>query len=703
MFFQYFISLPRLTKRLILLLVDSGLLIAALWLSFSLRLGEVFTPASEQLAMANGTGLVWLFVAAPLIAIPIFVRFGLYRAIIRYLGMRAAWSVVQAVALYSVLWGLLALLSGVNDIPRSVVLINAMVSLLAVGGVRVLARWLLSGQHQGESGKGGAVAKTRCLIFGAGDAGRQLAVGLAHSREYLLAGFVDDSPELQGRDLMGVPILSVEQLEPFVEKQRVTELLLAIPSITRKARNQIIERLRLLPLRIRTLPGIVDLAKGEANLSDLHELEIEDLLAREPAEPDEALLQAQVSGQVVMVTGAGGSIGSELCRQILRRRPKVLLLFEMSEFALYEVDQQLLNLVHNLVSESESESESERRGVSLVPKIIPLLGSVQDERRLSEVLQTWKVNTIYHAAAFKHVPMVERSMAESIKNNILGTLTLVKTAMVQEVESLVFISTDKAVRPTNTMGASKRVAEMLLQALVAEKRPVFEALGSDLPPMEVPRKTALSMVRFGNVLGSSGSVVPLFRRQIRNGGPITLTHQDIIRYFMTIPEAAQLVMQAGAMTTAGSGLPCCSYDKLPINQPDVAEIDAAELFVLDMGEPVKIYDLARRMVELSGYRVKDEAHPEGDIEIKITGLRPGEKLYEELLIGDNPMPTMHPRIMKAHEEFIPWSELQPQLHTLQIAAENNDVEMIRGLLQRLVKGYQPEEEIADWVYREQTA
>jgi len=353
---QHLIHLPRFVKRAILLLTDSVLLVAALWFSFSLRLGEMFMFVfnSDQLAMTNGAGLVWLFVAAPVIAIPIFAHFGLYRAIIRYLGMRAAWSVVQAVALYSMLWGLLALLSGVPGIPRSVVLINAMVSLLAIGGVRVLARWLLSQQAQDQSNKEQGVVQTRCLIFGAGDAGRQLAVGLVHSREYSLSGFVDDSPELQGRDLMGVPILSVEQLGIFIEKQRVAELLLAIPSITRKARNQIIERLRPLSIRIRTLPGIVDMAKGEANLSDLHELDIEDLLAREPAEPDEALLQAQVSGQVVMVTGAGGSIGSELCRQILRRKPKVLLLFELSEFALYEVHQQLLHLNHNLVSESES-------------------------------------------------------------------------------------------------------------------------------------------------------------------------------------------------------------------------------------------------------------------------------------------------------------------------------------------------------------
>ncbi|MBT4300766.1 MAG: polysaccharide biosynthesis protein [Gammaproteobacteria bacterium] len=667
------ISLPRFTKKLLLMFADTILLVLALWFSFSLRLGELFIiDISDR--------LIWLSAAAPIIAIPLFIRFGLYRAIIRYLGMRAAWPVVQAVALYAVLWGLLALLSGVPGIPRSVVLINAMVALLVVGGSRMLMRWLLRQTQEGNGAQSDRMC-IRLVIFGAGEAGRQLAVGLVQSPDYKLCGFVDDAAELQGRDLMGVPILSIEQLEPFVERQKVTELLLAIPSITRKARNQIIERLRPVPVRIRTLPGIVDLAKGKVNLSELHELDVEDLLARDPAEPDESLLQAQVNDQVVMVTGAGGSIGSEICRQILRRRPKVLLLFEMSEFALYEVDQKLSGLVHNLVSESESESE--RRGVSLVPKVIPLLGSVQDERRLTEILQTWKVNTIYHAAAFKHVPMIERSMSEAVKNNILGTVTLVKSAMVQGVKNLVFISTDKAVRPTNTMGASKRVAEMVLQALVAEKTPVFDELGSDLPPMEVTRKTALSMVRFGNVLGSSGSVVPLFRRQIRNGGPITLTHQDIIRYFMTIPEAAQLVMQAGAMS----------------GEAEAAE--AAEVFVLDMGEPVKIYDLASRMVELSGFRVRDEAHPEGDIEIKITGLRPGEKLYEELLIGDNPMPTQHPRIMKAHEEFVPWSELQPQLHSLQIAAENSDIEMIRGLLQRLVKGYQPESQIADWVYREQ--
>jgi len=481
---------------------------------------------------------------------------------------------------------------------------------------------------------------------------------------YRPLGYLDDDPHLLGQLVDGWRVYSPEELPDLIEPLAISDLLLAMPSMHRSKRMERIDWLRQFPVHVRTLPSVSDLAAGRVTLADLHELDIEDLLGRDPVTPNGILINRNTHNKVVLVTGAGGSIGSELCRQILNCSPKRLLLVDNSEYALYEIHQSLLTQLESNPTETE---------------LVPLLASVQDEMRMGEIMDTWTPYTVYHAAAYKHVPMVEH-MSEAVKNNILGTVTLVKSAMVQEVKNLVFISTDKAVRPTNTMGASKRVAEMVLQALVAEKTPVFDELGSDLPPMEVTRKTALSMVRFGNVLGSSGSVVPLFRKQIRNGGPITLTHQDIIRYFMTIPEAAQLVMQAGAMS---------------------GEAEAAEVFVLDMGEPVKIYDLASRMVELSGFRVRDEAHPEGDIEIKITGLRPGEKLYEELLIGDNPMPTQHPRIMKAHEEFVPWSELQPQLHSLQIAAENSDIEMIRGLLQRLVKGYQPESQIADWVYREQ--
>jgi len=658
---QQFIALPRQMKRLILLLVDVTLLLGALLAAFSLRLGEWYWPPEQ-----TETAILLLLSAAPVVATPIFAYFGLYRAIIRYLGIRAAWSVVQAVSLYAVLWGLLALLSGVPGIPRSVVLINALVALLAIGGSRALARWLLvlmSARNQESS------RRVRAVIYGAGDAGRQLAVGLLQSHEYHLFGFVEDDKDLQGREMMGVPVVSQQELPSLIERHQVTDLLLAIPSASRSERNHILEQLRSLPLRIRTLPDLMDLAQGRVNLSDLHDLDIEDLLAREPAEPDETLLRKQVEGGVVLVTGAGGSIGSELCRQILRRRPKTLLLLEISEYALYTIHQDLLSLGARLEGDGRP---------FLAPRVIPLLGSVQNELRLRELLQTWKPSVIFHAAAYKHVPMVEHNLAEGLRNNVFGTLTLAKIAIEQQVENFVLISTDKAVYPTSGMGASKRIAEMVLQALVAEQAPSFYS--DDEPPLPLERKTHFSMVRFGNVLGSSGSVVPLFRKQINNGGPITLTHQGITRYFMTIPEAAQLVMQAGEMS---------------------GKEDAAEVFVLDMGKSVRIYDLAKRMVELSGLRVKDEEHPQGDIEIQITGLRPGEKLYEELLIGNDPKPTEHPRILKAHEKFISWDELQPQLQTLNMAVGNNDVEMVRLLMQKLVKGYKPDEKVVDWVYSEQ--
>ena len=662
MLLDKFVSLPKITKQSLLLFTDAFLLIFSLWASLSLRLGELYWPPNE-----TELPVLLLIAVAPIIAAPIFIRFGLYRAIIRYLGTRAAWSVLQAVSLYAALWGLIALLSGIQGIPRSVVLINALVALLGIGGSRVLARWVLMSL---ESKNIEHKQNIHAVIFGAGDAGRQLAVALLHSNKYKLYGFVDDSVDLQGREMMGVPVVSQADLSILIERYQISDLLLAIPSASRSDRNKILEKLRPHPLRIRTLPGLLGLAQGKVNLSDLHDLDIEDLLAREPAEPDEDLLKRQVEGAVVLVTGAGGSIGSELCRQILKRRAKILLLLEISEYALYTIHQELLVLGGKLESEGRP---------FLVPRIIPLLGSVQSEQRLRELMQTWRPAVIFHAAAYKHVPMVEHNLAEGIRNNVFGTLALAKVAIEQQVSSFVLISTDKAVHPTNGMGASKRIAEMVLQALVAEQFPLFES--ADEPSIQMERKTHFTMVRFGNVLGSSGSVVPLFRKQITDGGPLTLTHQKITRYFMTIPEASQLVMQAGVM----SGME-----------------DAAEVFVLDMGSPVKIVDLARRMVELSGLRVKDETCPDGDIEIEITGLRPGEKLYEELLLGNDPQLTDHPRILKAHEEFIPWAELQTKLHVLYAAIGSNDVEMIRSLLQKLVRGYQPEEKVVDWVYSEQS-
>jgi len=575
---------------------------------------------------------------------------------------------------------------------------------LAVGGSRMFARWLLRKiedsvrikQVRGGAGADAVVYhQTRVVIFGAGAAGRQLAVGLGQSRECILLAFVDDGIELHGRDLMGVPIISKEKLPAFVVSHEVDDILLAMPSITRKQRSVIIEHLRPLNVRIRTLPGLIAMAQGKADYADLHDLDINDLLAREPAEPDEVMLQEQVTGKTVMVTGAGGSIGSELCRQILQRKPKVLLLFELSEFSLYTLHNELLDTLHYLTNEQRNNG-----AVGLVPTIIPLLGSVADENRVSDVILAWNPNIIYHAAAVKHVPIVEHNIAECVKNNVLGTLVMAKVAIERQVGRFILVSTDKAVNPTNAMGASKRCCELILQALAAEQNPSFEPMWDGKPSAQVARTTQLAMVRFGNVLGSSGSVVPYFRQQIAQGGPITLTHQDIIRYFMTIPEAAQLVMQTGAMA-GGASKGIGAGVSADISGSRVSS--EAEVYVLDMGEPVKIIDLARRMVELSGFRVKDENSPEGDIAIEVVGLRPGEKLYEELLIGNNPQATQHPRIMKANEKFLPWSELQPMITTLQIAAVNGDVMMIRSMLQILVPEYQPDEKVVDLVYREQIA
>ena len=681
------LTIPRPVKRSILIAVDSFLLIGALWLSFSLRLDNWYWPRG---GLKNQIVLLVLF--APVIAVPVFAHFGLYRAIVRYIGMRAVWSIVKAVMLYAALWGLVTFLSGVQGVPRSVVPINAMVAVLAVGGSRMLARWMLrkiedSVKTRQRKGNTGAVVsqQSRVLIFGAGAAGRQLAVGLGQSSECVLLGFVDDGIELHGRDLMGVPIISQEKLPSFVTSHQVDDILLAIPSITRKQRSVIIENLRPLNLRIRTLPGLIEMAQGKADYANMHELDINDLLARGPAEPDEAMLQEQVIDKIVMVTGAGGSIGSELCRQILQRKPKVLLLFEISEFSLYTLNNELLDILNYLIGDGHN-SES----LELVPTIIPLLGSVSDENRVSDIIKTWKPNIIYHAAAVKHVPVVEHNIAECVKNNVLGTLLMSKIAIEQQVERFILVSTDKAVNPTNAMGASKRCCEMILQALAAEKKPTFGPMWDGEPSLKVALNTQLAMVRFGNVLGSSGSVVPYFRQQISQGGPITLTHRDIIRYFMTIPEAAQLVMQTGAMagsTNKGSG-----FEKV---------CSEAEVYVLDMGDPVKIIDLARRMIELSGFTVQDEKSPEGDIAIEVVGLRPGEKLYEELLIGNNPQLTQHPRIIKANETFVSWSEIQPMINTLLIASVHGDVLMIRSMLQQLVPEYQPDAEVVDWVYKEQ--
>lgn len=627
------LALPRVAKRLIALSVDMGLCVLTVWLAYYLRLGEFVTLSGIAL---------WAVVASVGIALPIFVVSGLYRAIFRYSGWPALLAVARAVAIYSLLYASIFTAIGVTGVPRTVGIIQPILLLLFVGASRALARVWLGDQYQNILHR---AARPKVLIYGAGTAGRQLSSAMANSPEMQVAGFLDDDDRLHGHVLNGQPIYNPTDLPNLTATLNISCVLLAVPSLPRRRRNEILSAIRSAHVAVRTLPSMTDLAQGKVSISDLRELDIDDLLGREPVAPNHILLAKNVTGKVVLVTGAGGSIGSELCRQILPVGPAKLLLIEHSEFALYAIHQEL---------------DEKLAGGDTV--LVPLLASVQDDDRMREIMSTWHPDTVYHAAAYKHVPLVEHNPAAGIKNNMLGTLRTAQASADNGVADFVLISTDKAVRPTNVMGASKRLAEMTLQAL--------SATGTS---------TKFSMVRFGNVLGSSGSVVPKFRQQIRDGGPITLTHPEVTRYFMTIPEAAQLVIQAGAMAKGG------------------------DVFVLDMGQPVKIMDLARRMVELSGLKVKDELHPEGDIEIEVTGLRPGEKLYEELLIGDNPKPTIHPRIMKAHEEFTPWADFEAKLNTLETALNVNDVGVIRLMLQQLVVGYTPNDNIVDWVYLEQEA
>ena len=627
------LAIPRVAKRLVVLSVDLGLCILTVWLAYYLRLGEFVALTGNAMLSV---------VASIVIALPIFIVSGLYRAIFRYSGWPALLSVARAVGIYALLYASIFTASGVTGVARTVGLIQPILLLLFVGASRAFARVWLGDQYQNILKH---ASRPKVLIYGAGGTGRQLVAAMANSHEMQVVGFLDDDDRLHGHVLNGQPIYNPADLPNLAPTLAISDVLLAMPGLSRKRRNEILSLIRTARVAVRTLPSVTDLAQGKVSMSDLRELDIDDLLGREPVMPNHILLAMNVRHKVVMVTGAGGSIGSELCRQILAVNPSKLLLIEHSEFALYAIHQEL-------------EEKLAGRSITLVP----LLASVQDDERMREIMSTWHPETVYHAAAYKHVPLVEHNPAEGIKNNVLGTLRTAIAASESGVSDFVLVSTDKAVRPTNIMGASKRLAEMVLQAL-ASTNP----------------GTKFSMVRFGNVLGSSGSVVPKFRQQIRDGGPITLTHPEITRYFMTIPEASQLVIQAGAMAKGG------------------------DVFVLDMGQPVKIADLARRMVELSGLTMKDDDAPDGDVAIEITGLRPGEKLYEELLIGNNPQPTSHSRIMKANELFASWEELEDKLKALEMALNVNDVGVIRVMMQQLVTGYTPSDSIVDWVYLEQEA
>ena len=628
------LALPRPVKRVMAMAVDASLCVLSVWLAYYLRLGEFISfsghpqwSVGASLAAASAIGL----------AVPIFIANGLYRAIFRHSGWPALAAVARAIGIFGLIYASVFTAAGVTGVPRTVGLIQPILLLLLVGTSRALVHLWLGDQYQSILRRS---ARPKVLIYGAGQTGRQLAAAMANSHDMQVAGFLDDDKRLQGHVLNGQPVYNPSDLLELASSLVINDVLLAMPSIGRKRRNEILLNIRSAQVAVRTLPSVTDLAQGKVSVSDLRDLDVDDLLGREAVAPDPVLIGKNIAGKVVLVTGAGGSIGSEICRQIIAVGADKLLLVEQSEFALYAIHQELQDKLGGRPCQ-----------------LLPLLASVQDDKRLLQIMSTWRPHTVYHAAAYKHVPLVEHNPVEGIRNNVFGTLRTAQAAVQCGVSDFILISTDKAVRPTNIMGASKRLAEMALQALAASQS-----------------KTRLSMVRFGNVLGSSGSVVPLFRQQIRDGGPITLTHSDITRYFMTIPEAAQLVIQAGAMGQGG------------------------DVFVLDMGQPVKIINLARRMVELSGLTVRDELHPNGDIELTVTGLRPGEKLYEEMLIGDNPKPTQHPRIMKAHEQFLSWPQLESKLNALSMAMSVNDVPVIRALLKDLVSGYQPSGEVVDWVH-----
>ncbi len=626
------LSLDRYSKRAIVIVTDITLCVLCTWLAFFLRLEELilfkdfnFNPALISI----------------IVVIPIFWLFGLYRTIFRYTGLSIIFTISASIFVYSLLYFLVIGVYGIQGVPRSIGIIQPMLLFVTVISSRLAAKYLFANNYYL---KNKSSNKKNVLIYGAGEVGRQLVIALENSPEFKVVGFLDDNYELHKQVLLGQKIYSLNNLEKLVKVKDTSLVFLALPSIGRSKRNQIIEKLNKYKLIVKTLPSISEIVDGRITVSDIKDLNIDDLLNREQVEPDINLLKKNINFKTVLVTGAGGSIGSELCRQIIRLKPNKLLLLELNEFALYKIYEELAVFNKSL-------------------KIIPLLLNAQDQIKLEIIFDTFKVDTVYHAAAYKHVPLVEENICEGVKNNVFSTLAVTKASVEKKVSNLVLISSDKAVRPTNVMGASKRLAELCMQG-------IYESINSN-------NDINFSIVRFGNVLESSGSVIPKFKKQIKEGGPITLTHKDVTRYFMTVMEAAQLVIQAGSMGKD------------------------SEVFVLDMGESVKIKDLINKMINLSGFTIKDSKNPNGDIEIKITGLRPGEKLYEELLIGDNPQKTNHPKIQKTNDPLIPYHELDVYLNNLKNLLDQNKAGEVKDLLDKVIKSYKSNSKIVDHVYIEQ--
>jgi FlaA1/EpsC-like NDP-sugar epimerase len=646
------LNLPRFIKRVLAIHCDALICAFSVWLAFGLRSDDWGYFQLSQW---------WVFIASIGFSFPLFVYFGLYRAIFRYMGSAALASMARVFIIYTCLFFLAFTIIGVEEVPRSIGIIQPILLFIGIGTSRYFIRVWLGNIYNVQ--KSFRRVTPIALIYGAGSAGRQLAAALSLNKEMLVKGFIDDDQYLQGNTINGFPVCGSADIKSLIIRLEITDILLAIPSVNQVRRREIIASLNGCGARVRTLPGVIDQVSGRARITDLYDLDMNDLLGRKVVPPDGGLLEKNILKKTVLVTGAGGSIGSELCRQIIKFSPRTLVLVDNSEHALYQIYEELKNAIflqEKANGGREVSWDSKSDSTKALPiKLIPCLASVRDAEQMLKIFVAHQPATVFHAAAYKHVPLVEQNPAEGIRNNVLGTLTCAQVALETGVSHFILISTDKAVRPTNVMGASKRVAELVMQAIAD-----VAVIGG--------HTTLFSTVRFGNVLGSSGSVAPLFSAQIKAGGPITLTHPEVTRYFMTIPEAAQLVIQSSAMASGG------------------------DVFVLDMGQPVLIYDLAAKMVYLSGLMVKDELHPQGDIEIQITGLRPGEKLYEELLIGDNPQPTAHPKIVKAHEEFLSWGDLQQELEKLNVALDASDAKLIKTILKKLVPGYQPNGDAVDW-------
>lgn len=611
-------QLPRRQKQGIMIAFDVLLLPFAFWSALALRFSSLNPPISD---------FDWLLWAIPFFTVPVFVPMGLYRTVIRYADERLLKTAVYGVSVSVFIMTFVIVMLGASGVPRSSLAIFWLLAIMYIGFSRWLARKIIHGVENRVSIK----KRQKIAVYGAGKAGVQLAMALSSSPEFQVLAFFDDSPDLDGADLMGIRVHSPDRADRVIAKYDLQGLILALPSSSRSRRREIIQRFEKYGLSLLTLPGMAELVGGKVRVEDLREVGIEDLLGRDPVPPDEKLLGSCINEKVVLVTGAGGSIGSELCRQIIKNGPSKLVIFENSEFSLYKLEQELL-----------------QSGLEI--PIVPVLGDVKSREQVLSTFKKHRVQTVYHAAAYKHVPLVEWNVSAGIQNNVLGTWITAECAAKEGIETFVLISTDKAVRPTNVMGASKRLAELVLQAFATDAE---------------KSKTRFCMVRFGNVLGSSGSVVPLFKEQIRKGGPVTVTHPEVTRYFMTIPEAAQLVLQAGSMGAGG------------------------DVFVLDMGDSVKIVDLARKMIHMSGLTVRDEQNPNGDVAIVFSGLRPGEKLYEELLIGSNVTKTYHPRIMRAEEDLLPWSELRVGLENLFKACESQQDHIAKELLRKWVREYKP--------------